>query len=203
MRGARQARTDVFADGHACGHRRRDGSRPGAGGRSTGSRWSREAGPLPNDFGDVAARGETGGKAGHREIAVLGRRRGRSSLRRPAADCHPALPVQTRLAARILRVDGFFVAAASSVASPPLSIASPRSARRFRGSSTARRLREGHDFSFGLETSAEVRNVADPIRLRALLEPRACTAGIAGSVVFGDRMRSELTTIRAFGSRRR
>ncbi len=33
--------------------------------------------------------------------------------------------------------------------------------------------------------------------------PRHRTAGIAGSVVFGDRMRSELTTIRAFGTRRR
>ncbi len=31
------------------------------------------------------------------------------------------------------------------------------------------RLREGHDFAFGPETSAKVRNVADPLRLRALL----------------------------------
>ncbi len=31
------------------------------------------------------------------------------------------------------------------------------------------RLREGHDFAFGPETSAKVKNVADPLRFRALL----------------------------------
>ncbi len=39
-------------------------------------------------------------------------------------------------------------------------------------------MRPAHDFAFGPETSAEVRNVANPLRLRALLEPRACTAAI-------------------------
>ncbi len=55
----------------------------------------------PHDFGGVSARGEPVGKAGHREIAVLGRRRGRSHCAgsRPTAIPRAACR-ETRLAAR-------------------------------------------------------------------------------------------------------